>query len=50
MTKKMQEQQQEQEQKEQTPRTQSLYQEKKWRKPAGWMHGRWLPVANGVRR
>ena len=62
MTKKMQEQQQEpgqeqkqepkpeQTQKKQIPRTSSLYKEKKWRKPAGWMWGRWMPVANGARR
>ena len=62
MTKKMQEQKQklgqeqkqepkpEQTQKKQMPRTPSLYQEKKWRKPAGWMWGRWMPVANGARR
>lgn len=64
MTKNMQEQQQEpgqeqkqepkqeqeQTQKKQMPRTPSLYQEKKWRKPAGWMWGRWMPVANGARR
>ena len=55
MTKNMQKQQENEQipientQKKQTHQTQPLYKEKKWKKPTGWMWGRWMFVANGAR-